>query len=351
MEAELKLYDIIFSFAQPMALKAAVLLNIPGILANSEEPLSVPEIASLISSSTGKTPNSDYLARIIRFLSSHGVFDQTVVMSNSGEDVKKAYKYGSTSISKLLVEEKGGKSKSSAALLLMETNRDFMEAWHHLYDCTLMGGSPFERGHGMNIWDYANLNPHFSSLINDAMASNSAVVMDALFQTYEGFEGVTSLVDVAGGVGSAASMIVHKYPNIRAINFDLPHVIASAPRDIPGVDHVAGDMFESVPSADVVLLKWVLHDWDDEEFIRLLKNCYKAIPEKGKVIIIDAVVEENGSLKKQGLAFDMFMMAHTHGGKERTEEEYKILFQAAGFRHYNIIKLPFVQAIVELVKS
>ena len=147
MEAELKLYDIIFSFAQPMALKVAVLLNIPAILSDSDEPLSVPQIASLISSSTGKSPiNSDYLARILRFLASHGVFSQTPVHSNGPEDVKNAYKYGSTGISKLLVEEKEGngksKSKSSAALLMMETNRDFMEAWHHLYDCTLHGGSP-----------------------------------------------------------------------------------------------------------------------------------------------------------------------------------------------------------------
>ena len=94
-------------------------------------------------------------------------------------------------------------------------------------------------------------------------------------------------------------------------------------------------------------MQWVLHDWSDEEFVRLLKNCYEAIPEKGKVIIVDAVVEENGCL---GLAFDLFMMAHTHGGKERSEHEYKILSQAAGFKRYNIIKSPFVQAIVELFK-
>nr|BDC79577.1 hypothetical plant O-methyltransferase [Thujopsis dolabrata var. hondae] len=349
MEAGLKLYDIIFSFAQPMALKAAVLLNIPAILADSDEPLSVPQIAALISSSTGKSPNSDYLARILRFLSSHGVFAQTTVVSKSGEDVRKAYKYGSTGMSKLLVEEKGGngKSKSSAALLMMETSHDCMEPFHHLYESTVDGGSPFERAHGMKIWDYATQNPHFSALFNDGMASNSALLMDALFANYDGFEGVKSLVDVGGGVGSAASMIVNKFPHIRAINLDLPHVIASAPKNIPGVDHVAGDMFENVPSADVILLKWVLHDWNDEEFIRLLKNCYEAIPEKGKVIIIDAVVEEKRSL---GLAFDIFMMAHTHGGKERSEEEYQVLSKAAGFKRYNIIKLPFVQAIVELFK-
>ena len=112
------------------------------------------------------------------------------------------------------------------------------------------------------------------------MASNSALIMNAFFANYDGFEGVKSLVDVGGGVGSAASIIVKKFPHIRAINFDLPHVIASAPKDIPGmknpnflnfqqstdilvtiheivagVEHVAGDMFESVPSADVILLK------------------------------------------------------------------------------------------------
>ncbi|KAH9321211.1 hypothetical protein KI387_015850 [Taxus chinensis] len=228
-----------------------------------------------------------------------------------------------------------------------------MEGWQHLYDSTIMGGSPFERGHeGMSVWEYANLHPCFSDLINDAMASNSSLVMDEVLGRYRaGFLEITSLVDVGGGVGSAVSMIVEKFSHIRGINFDVPHVVAAAPAPIPGVEHVGGDMFENVPSADAVLMKWILHDWDDEECIRLLKNCYRAIPDKGKVIIIDAVVEENGSLRTLGLSLDLFMMSHTRGGKERTEDEYKMICQAAGFKCYNIIKLPFVQAIIELTKS
>ena len=102
-------------------------------------------------------------------------------------------------------------------------------------------------------------------------------------------------------------------------------------------------------------MQWIIHDWDDEECVRLLKRSYEATPAKGKVLIVDAVVEERKEGKSDlsrrlGLLFDVAMMIHTTGGKERTEEEFKGLFQRAGFNNYSIIKLPCLQSLIVLSK-
>lgn len=89
----------------------------------------------------------------------------------------------------------------------------------------------------------------------------------------------------------------------------------------------------------------IMHDWNDEDCVKILKNCRKAIPEKsGKVIIMDIVLHPSDQL---GLAFDLLMMAHSSGGKERTELEWKKLLEDGGFPRYNIIKIPSFLSIIE----
>ena len=103
-------------------------------------------------------------------------------------------------------------------------------------------------------------------------------------------------------------------------------------------------------------MQWILHDWEDEECVKLLRKCYEATPVNRKVLIVEAVVEEgkeaeNMSTRRLGLLYDIAMMIYTTGGKERTEEEFKVLFKRAGFNSYTIIKLPCLQALIELSKS
>ncbi|KAL0452358.1 UNVERIFIED_CONTAM: Caffeic acid 3-O-methyltransferase [Sesamum latifolium] len=150
----------------------------------------------------------------------------------------------------------------------------------------------------------------------------------------QGFEGVKSLVDVGGGVGASLKMILSKYPSIKAINFDLPHVIQDAP-SYPGVEHIGGDMFVSVPKADAIFMKWICHDWSDAHCQKLLKNCYDALPDNGKVIIADTILLEDpnsGSAFRRAAHGDVMMLAFNPGGKERSEKEFQALAQYAGFR-------------------
>ncbi|MED6184508.1 hypothetical protein PIB30_048091 [Stylosanthes scabra] len=157
--------------------------------------------------------------------------------------------------------------------------------------------------------------------------------MKSVLECYDGFNNVNTLVDVGGGLGINLKMITSKYPHINAINFDLPHVIEHAP-NYAGVKHVGGDMFESVPNGDAIFMKWILHDWSDEHCMKVLKNCHKAIPGDGKVIVVDTIVPvwpENTTAAKVAFKSDLLMMTQNIGGKERLKHEFIQLANASGF--------------------
>ncbi|CAM6077666.1 unnamed protein product [Sphagnum tenellum] len=123
------------------------------------------------------------------------------------------------------------------------------------------------------------------------MAYHSRLYMQVVLRAYHGFQDVKCLVDVGGGTGSSLALITAKYPHIRGINYDLPHVAAALPA-YPGVKHVGGDMFDSVPSGDATFMKWILHDWSDSECVTILPNCFNALPASGgKVTAVESVLE------------------------------------------------------------
>lgn len=101
---------------------------------------------------------------------------------------------------------------------------------YQLKDAVLEGGVPFEKAHGMSIYEYTKSNESYGKLFNHAMSNESAMTVKKIVEMYKGFEGVGTLVDVGGGNGALLAMIVAKHPSInKAINFDLPHLIQNAP--------------------------------------------------------------------------------------------------------------------------
>jgi hypothetical protein len=160
--------------------------------------------------------------------------------------------YGLTHSSRWLLHDS---KMSLAPLLLMEDHPWLMARWHCLSQCVKEGGIAFNKVHGREIWDFASENPEFNNLFNDGMACTARIVMSAIVSVYkDGFGCVGSLVDVGGGTGSAVAEIVKSFPHIKGINFDLPHVVATAPM-YDGVKHVGGDMFQAIPNADAVFMK------------------------------------------------------------------------------------------------
>ncbi|KAL5202810.1 hypothetical protein ABZP36_013762 [Zizania latifolia] len=192
----------------------------------------------------------------------------------------------------------------------------------------------------------------FDALINDGMVSDSNFIVDIAVKEHgEVFQGLSSMVDVGGGLAAAVQAISKAFPEVKCSVLDLGHIVAKAPSGTL-VEYVAGDMFESVPPANAILLKWVPHDWGDEKCIKILKNCRKAIPSRdigGKVIIIDIVFGEGPSDQKHRELQALFDLYITFiNGIQRDEQEWKKVFFAAGFSGYNIMPVLGFRSIIEV---
>ncbi|KAJ1412218.1 S-adenosyl-L-methionine-dependent methyltransferase [Sesbania bispinosa] len=126
------------------------------------------------------------------------------------------------------------------------------------------------------------------------MESDARLVISVVMEKCnEVFNGVVSLVDVGGGTGTMAKVIAKSFPKMVCIVFDLPHVVTGL-EGSENLKYVSGDMFKAIPPADTILLKWIMHEWNDEECLKILKKCKEAMKIKGKegkVIIIDMVMD------------------------------------------------------------
>ncbi|CAL5189772.1 unnamed protein product [Lathyrus oleraceus] len=212
--------------------------------------------------------------------------------------------------------------------------------------------STFETTHGRYFWDYAAHDPIFNRLFNESMASDARLVSDLLIDKCKGvFHGLESLVDVAGGTGTMAKVVAKSFPQMECIVFDLPHVVDGL-QGSHNLSYVGGDMFQEIPQAHAILLKWILHDWNDEECVNILKKCKESLMKKGKdgkVIIIDMVLDNeniNKSVETQ-LFFDMLMMVILTG-KERNEKEWVKLILSVGFNDYKITPILGLRSMIEI---
>uniref|UniRef100_A0A0E0LKA1 O-methyltransferase C-terminal domain-containing protein n=1 Tax=Oryza punctata TaxID=4537 RepID=A0A0E0LKA1_ORYPU len=214
----------------------------------------------------------------------------------------------------------------------------------------------FEMVHGVGLWGACSRAPELGELFSDAMAADSRFIMDMAIHGagHQVFDKITSMVDVAGGTSAAARAVAAAFPHIKCTVLDLPHVIDSIPADHGDVvQFVAGDMMDFIPKADALLLKFVLHDWSDEDCIKILKRCKEAIiPSRdagGKIIIIDVVVGSSSEAICQGTQqlFDLIISVLTPG-KERDEEEWCKIFKEAGFTKYKISPVLGFRSIIEV---
>ena len=222
----------------------------------------------------------------------------------------------------------------------------------HLKDAVEDGRVALKRAHGVTAFEYLLKDSRLNNIFNAAMSNTSTIIMDGILATYTGFEGLNTVVDVGGGVGTAINAIISKHLTIKGINFDLPHVVANDPT-LPGVEHVGGDMFESVPSGDAIFLKNILHDWSDEQCVKLLENCWKALLEDGKMVVVEGILPMaigSDAAAKFIFSLDMFMFAHSTGGKERTKEEFEMLGRKVGFSDFKFMHCMTDHHIMKLIK-
>uniref|UniRef100_A0A6N2N4E3 O-methyltransferase domain-containing protein n=1 Tax=Salix viminalis TaxID=40686 RepID=A0A6N2N4E3_SALVM len=169
-----------------------------------------------------------------------------------------------------------------------------------------------------------------------------------ILDIYDGFEGLTSLVDVGGGDGSVLNMIVSKYPAIKGINFDLASVIENSP-SYPGIEHVAGDVFLTIPEGEAIFMKV-----SDDNFLKVLKNCYGALPDNGKLIVVEMVIPEipgTSAADRSLMQNYLFVTSMNPKRNERTEKDFERLAKVAGFSHFRVACSACTFSVVEFVKN
>ncbi|KAL4581335.1 hypothetical protein LXL04_017549 [Taraxacum kok-saghyz] len=344
LHAQAHIWNHTFSFIRSMSLKCAIELQIPDIIDRHGAPMLLSELVEALSINKERT---NYVYRLMRILIQSGFF-VTQTISN-GKEEKEAYLLAPVSRSLLNQEP-----LSTSPFVLGMLDPGLMEPWQHMSKWFQNDDvNPFYTTHGMMFWVFAGQDSKHNQFFNEAMASDARLVTSVMLRHYgDGFKKLNSVVDVGGGTGTVAKAIADAFPNISCICFDLPHVLDGL-NGSNNLSYVCGDMFEAIPKADAVLLKWILHDWNDEDCIKILKRCKEAIPNRecgGKLIIIDMVLKNDevsqNSLETQ-LFFDMVMMVD-QTGRERTEEEWAKLFFDAKFGDYKIIPILGLRSIIEV---
>lgn len=240
-QGEVGIWKYAFGFSEMAVLKCAIEL---GIAEAIESHGSCPMTLSELSSALGCAPSA--LFRIMRFLVHRGMFKEALTAQGS-------LGYAETPLTRRLMKHG---EYSMAALILLESSPVMLAPWHSLSaSCVLANeSSPFDVAHGEDLWRFAAANPGHSQLIDEAMACIARSTVRLMVQGCpEVFDGLSSLVDVGGGNGTTLQKLVKACPGIRGINFDLPHVVSVA-EEFTGVEHVGGNLFESVPKADAALL-------------------------------------------------------------------------------------------------
>ncbi|CAI0445124.1 unnamed protein product [Linum tenue] len=341
LQAQTHIYNHTFSFINSMALKSAVELGIADVIHTHGKPITLAELVAALNIGTTKTA---YVYRLMRVLVHSGFF----------RVVEEAYVL--TPSSKLLVKDD---PNCLSTMVKMLTQPEFLTLSHVLKDWIKDGQvsssttTAFEKAHGMAFWEYANGKLEFNALFNEAMACDSAMMNMTVRVCGVVFQGIDSLVDVGGGTGTFGRILTEAFPGMKCKVLELPQVIDHLTGTSGSLEFVQGDMFQHVPSAHAVLLKTILHDWNDEECVKILKKCKEAVlsrGEGGKVIIIDIVMNEKKDeheLAGTKLLYDLLMMLVVNG-KERSEKEWERLFLEAGFKHYKITALVGLRSLIEV---
>jgi len=225
------------------------------------------------------------------------------------------------------------------------------EAWGQLLHSVQTGQSAFEKIHGMPIFEWFSKHPEEGKLFDAAMTGVHGRETAAMLDAYD-FSGIGTLADIGGGNGSVITAVLEKYRTMRGILFDMPAVVerSKANTEAAGLADrcrvEAGNFFEAVPpGADAYLMRHIIHDWDDEKSVTILKNCRKAMGDKGRLLVVEGVVPP-GNEPSISKFFDLAMMV-LPGGMERTEEEYRQLYQAAGFRLTRIVPTKTWISVIE----
>jgi hypothetical protein len=297
-----------------------------------------PRHVGELAASTGTHERSLY--RVLRSLSGAGVFEEVE---------PKVFRL--KPLGEPLRSDVQGSIRNGAIFMGEEWH---FRVWGNLTYSVQTGKPAWGHTHGAEVFDYFAGNPTQAEIFNSAMTDMSVGVAPFVVEAYD-FSGFRTLADIAGGHGYLLAQILKTYPELSGILFDVPPVIEGAASLLEKegvaarVEKVSGDFFVSVPRADAYIMKHIIHDWDDERALTILKNINAAMEPGGRVLIVEAVVPE-GNAPHYSKLLDLEMLA-SPGGIERTAQEYAALLAEAGLRLERIVPTRSAFSIVEAVRD
>ena len=328
--AETALTQIMLGRVASQALYVAAKLGIADLLA--EGPKRVDELAA----SAGADAPSLY--RVLRALASIGVFKE-----------EESQVFALTPSAEALRSDVPNSLRDVAIFWGEDWN---WKVWGNILYSVRTGKPAWAQIHGEQVFEFFEKNPEAGRIFDRAMTSFSGVATKAVVDAYD-FSNIGTLVDIAGGHGRLLNAVLEANSSMRGVLFDLPHVIESAKQTTSVGDRcefATGDFFVSVPTGgDAYMMKHIIHDWDDERAIKILKNIKDAMNPGGRVLVIESVIAD-GNGQDFGKLLDIEMLV-SPGGKERTAVEYEDLFKRAGLRLTRIVPTRSPYSVIEAVAA
>jgi len=297
------------------------------------EPLPVNELAAKV----GANPQALY--RALRACTAVGVFTE-----------QPGQIFANNPLSQTLCSNVPGSMRDFA---IAQAAPGHWRPWELLTQVVKTGKSSAREALGCELWDWYGSHAEESAAFSGAMDNLAAQVAAEVTRAID-FSNVGRVVDVGGASGTLVTAVLRAFPQTKGVLLDLSHVVAPVKKTLAAVglgercEAVAGDFFEAVPQGDVMLLKQILHDWNDEQCVSLLRNCADSLPKAGRVLVVEMVISEDGRPSPAHL-MDVNMLVLLPG-KERTATEYGKLFSAAGLKLERVHATHSPFSIVEAVK-
>ncbi|MGD1002223.1 MAG: methyltransferase [Candidatus Brocadiia bacterium] len=247
-------------------------------------------------------------------------------------------------------------SPAAARGLALLTGEEYAPAWGNLLYTVMTGEPAFRHCFGMNTLEHRAKHPELNDHFNKGLALGAARVAPAILAAYD-FSAFRSVTDVGGGQGALLAALLQAHPHLNATLFERPPVAAAARAQFQaaGVSErcrvVEGDFFDHLPGgADALILKSVLHDWDDERAAALLRNCRQALSAQGRLLIIERLLPERAADDPAAIVVDLQMLALT-GGRERSEADHRALLNASGFALARVLRTAAGFSILEAART
>jgi hypothetical protein len=230
-------------------------------------------------------------------------------------------------------------------LVLLATDPTTAEAWGNLDTAIRTGRSGFENAYGRSYFDYLTDERELSRIYHRAMGQLTRQIAEAV-PRYHDFTGVGTVLDIGGGDGTLLASVLRCYPGTRGVLFDREDTVSTSARALERAGLAerctvaAGDFFIGIPAgADRYLLKWILHDWDDNHAAVILHRCREALPRHGRLLIIEQLLPDRPEPAEAANLADLTMLA-IYGGKERTLGEFEVLVRRTGLELLDVTELP-----------